>query len=303
MTRRDALRTLCAGVFVLPAVANAVAAAAPIAPAAAPIAITLAQWSLHRTIFGGELDPLDFPRAARAEGISGIEFVNQFYQRYRPGTDWIAALRRQADAEGVRCHLIMCDGEGELGDPDAGGRRRAVEQHRPWIEIARELGCHSIRVNAMSAGTPDEQLGHLVEGLGALADHAAEQGLRVVVENHGAQSSDGVWLARVLRAAGRANLGALPDFGNFRMNARQWADRYAGVTALAPLAFAMSAKSFDFDAAGNETTIDYPRMMAIARAANYAGAIGIEYEGRRLSERDGIARTRKLLERLGCRSG
>ncbi len=297
LTRRTALRILLASAAV-----SSLASSSASAASAEPLAITLAQWSLHRTIFSGELDPLDFPRAARAAGIGGIEFVNQFYQRYRPSTEWIGALRRQADAEGVRCHLIMCDGEGELGDPDPKARRDAVEAHRAWIDIARELGCHSIRVNAMSRGTPEEQIGHLVDGLGALADRAAGQGLRVVVENHGAQSSDGVWLAKVLRTTGRANLGALPDFGNFRMSETKWADRYAGVAALTPLAFAMSAKSFDFDRDGNETTIDYPRMMQIVRAGGYTGAIGIEYEGRRLAESDGILRTKRLLERLGCRS-
>jgi L-ribulose-5-phosphate 3-epimerase len=309
LSRRDALRHVVAAAAAI-GLAGPLEAAATAAPANQ---ITLAQWSLHRAIFAGELDPLDFPRAARAHGIGGIEFVNQFYQRYRSShqpasapssgaTSWITALRRQADAEGVRCHLIMCDGEGELGNPDANARRSAVESHRHWLDIAKELGCHAIRVNAFSNGSPDEQRGPLADGLGSLADRAAELGLQVVVENHGAQSSDGVWLAEVLRATRRPNLGALPDFGNFRKTSTDWADRYAGVEALAPIAFAMSAKSFDFDPAGNETTIDYPRMMSILRTAGYAGPIGIEYEGRRLSEADGIARTKRLLERLGCRS-
>lgn len=264
--------------------------------------ITLAQWSLNRALFNGDLDPLDFPRAARRYGIAGVEYVNQFYQSMPRGGSWVGELRRRAEGEGVRSHLIMCDGEGDLGDPSPAARTAAVDRHRRWLDAAKELGCHSIRVNARSSGSPTEQHAYLVEGLGALCDLASPLGLNLLVENHGAQSSDGEWLADVLRGVQRPNMGSLPDFGNFRKTATEWADRYRGVQALAPLARAMSAKSYDFDRAGNETTIDYPRMLSIARAAGYRGALGIEYEGKRLSEEQGILATKRLLERLGCRA-
>lgn len=263
-------------------------------------AITLAQWSLHRTIFAGDLDPLDFPLAARRLGLDGVEYVNQFYWSAREG--WASELRRRCEGEGVRSHLIMCDGLGELGHPEASARRETVERHRPWLDAAKELGCHSIRVNAASSGPRASQKEFLVDGLGRLCDLAATLGLAVLVENHGGESSDGEWLAEVLRAVGRPTMGSLPDFGNFRKTATEWADRYRGIEALLPLARALSAKSFDFDPQGNETTIDYPRMLGLAKAAGYTGAIGIEYEGKRLSEEQGIRATKRLLERFGCRS-
>ncbi|MBL9119324.1 MAG: sugar phosphate isomerase/epimerase [Phycisphaerae bacterium] len=261
-------------------------------------AITLAQWSLHRAIFNGDLDPLDFPSAARSLGVSGVEYVNQFYQSMPANGKWVTELSKRCSAEGIRSHLIMCDGEGDLGDPNSEERRRSVDRHKRWLDAAKALGCHSIRVNARSSGTPDEQRKLLVDGLRALCELAAPLGLSVLVENHGAQSSDGVWLARVLTEVAHPGMGSLPDFGNFRRSEREWSDRYAGVRALAPLARAMSAKSYDFDTDGNETTIDYALMIAIARDANYKGAIGIEYEGRRLSEEQGILATKRLLERL-----
>ncbi|MBL9147619.1 MAG: sugar phosphate isomerase/epimerase [Phycisphaerae bacterium] len=268
-------------------------------PATAPWRISLAQWSLHRALFEGTLDPLDFPKAARGYGIGGAEYVNAFY-RDLAGDAWIAELRRRAEGEGVQSLLIMCDGEGMLGAPDAAERAEAVRRHERWLHVAAALGCHSIRVNAQSAGSPSEQERLLADGLAALADRAKPLNLNVIVENHGGQSSDGVWLANTLRAAQRPNVGALPDFGNFRRSERDWCDRYAGVAALMPLARAVSAKSYDFAPDGMETTIDYPRMLGIVKDAGYQGWIGIEYEGRRLGEADGIRATRRLLESLGC---
>ncbi len=302
ITRRDAIARLA---YSTAAAAAALATAGLAAGAAADdvvYPITLAQWSLNRALFNGDLNPLDFPREARRFGIAGVEYVNQFYQSMPRTGSWVGELRRRAEGEGIRSHLIMCDGEGDLGDPNPDARKSAVERHRRWLDAAKELGCHSIRVNARSSGSPTEQRDRLVDGLGSLCDLAAPLGLNVLVENHGAQSSDGEWLAGVLRGVQRPNMGSLPDFGNFRKTPKEWADRYRGVQALAPLARAMSAKSYDFDRAGNETTIDFRRMLSIARAAGYRGALGIEYEGKRLSEEQGILATKRLLERLGCRA-
>ena len=100
------------------------------------------------------------------------------------------------------------------------------------------------------------------------------------------------------------NCGTLPDFGNFCMsgsprgNCAQWYDKYLGVEELMPYAHAVSAKSYDFDSSGNETTIDYKRMMDIVKKAGYEGYVGIEYEGNRMSEDEGIIATKKLLEKL-----
>jgi L-ribulose-5-phosphate 3-epimerase len=271
-----------------------------------PLRISLAQWSLHRALFEGELDPLDFAKAARSYGIGGVEYVNAFYKDGNgdpEGDAVVAELRRRAEGEGVKSLLIMCDGEGMLGAPDEGARADAVRRHVRWLDVAAALGCHSIRVNAQSSGPPSEQERLLADGLAALADRAKPLNLNVIVENHGGQSSDGVWLANTLRAAGRPNVGALPDFGNFRRSERDWCDRYAGVAALMPLARAVSAKSYDFAPSGQETTIDYPRMLGIVRDSGYQGWIGIEYEGRRLGESDGIRATKRLLESLGCAAG
>jgi sugar phosphate isomerase/epimerase len=58
---------------------------------------------------------------------------------------------------------------------------------------------------------------------------------------------------------------------------------------------AVSAKSYDFDENGNETTIDYTKMLQIVKDAGYTGFVGVEYEGSRLDETSGIKATRDLL--------
>jgi len=192
----------------------------------------------------------------------------------------------------------MIDGEGRLGDPDAKKRSQAIENHRRWIEAAGFLGCHSIRVNAASSGSYDEQQKLAVDGLRRLADVAFEQGMNVIVENHGGLSSNGKWLAGVIKQVNRRNCGTLPDFGNFNLGGGKLYDRYKGVAELMPYALAVSAKSHDFDEQGNEIHTDYRRMMRIVLDAGYRGHVGIEYEGGKLSEPEGIRATKRLLEKV-----
>ncbi|MDX1673694.1 MAG: sugar phosphate isomerase/epimerase family protein [Longimicrobiales bacterium] len=263
--------------------------------------ISLAQWSLHRTLFAGELDTLDFPAAARDRyGLDAVEYVNQFFTDRARDQAWLARLRRAAGDAGVRSLLIMVDGEGALGDPDAAARERAVENHRKWLDAASSLGCHSIRVNARSAGSREEQARLAADGLRRLCEIAEPHELNVLVENHGGLSSDGGWLAGVIERTDHPLAGTLPDFGNFRISEEpeEWYDRYRGVRELMPYADAVSAKSHAFSEQGRETATDYTRMMRIVLDAGYRGYVGIEYEGDGLSEHDGILATRDLLRRV-----
>lgn len=259
--------------------------------------ISLAQWSLHRTLRAGELDPLDLPVFARERfGLDAVEYVNTFFADRARDHMYLDELRRRAHGSGVRSLLIMVDGEGRLGDPDPDARTRAVERHHSWVDAAARLGCHSIRVNAASEGTREQAAARAADGLARLAEYAAVAGLNVIVENHGGLSSDGAWLAGVIRQVDHPRCGTLPDFGNFTLTDGSRYDAYRGVAELMPFARAVSAKSYDFDELGNETTIDYRRMMRIVVDAGYDGYVGIEYEGGRLSEVEGIEATRDLLE-------
>lgn len=261
--------------------------------------ISLAEWSLHLTLFAGELDNLDFPATAKQDfGIDAVEYVNQFFKDKAEDQSYLSELKRRADDNGVQNVLIMCDGEGNLGDPDGQARTQAVENHYRWVEAAKYLGCHSIRVNARSQGSPEEQRELAVDGLRRLTEFAAEREINVIVENHGGISSNGEWLASVMTAVDHPRCGTLPDFGNFRIAEGETYDRYKGVAELMPFAKGVSAKANAFDENGNEPNTDYVRMMRIVLDAGYRGYVGIEYEGRELSEPDGIRATKRLLEKV-----
>jgi sugar phosphate isomerase/epimerase len=272
--------------------------------------ISLAQWSLHKALFAKELDHLDFPATAKNEfGISAVEYVNQFFKDKAKDEKYLAELKKRCDDNGVTSVLIMIDGEGEMANTDSKKRTEAVENHYKWVDAAKFLGCHSIRVNCFGVGTEEEVAKAGTDGLRKLSEYAAKSNIGVIVENHGGYSSKGVWLANVIKNVGLPNCGTLPDFGNFcirREKGDQWQspcveeyDRYKGVEEMMPYAKGVSAKSKEFDEQGNCMETDYAKMLPIVKAAGYTGHIGIEYEGSKLSEPEGIRATKALLERVG----
>jgi sugar phosphate isomerase/epimerase len=272
-----------------------------VARASAPplFKVSLAQWSLHRELEARTLDHLEFAKLARTVyNLDAVEYVNSFFKDKATDARYLAEMNRRAADHHVYQHLIMCDGEGRLGDPDAAKRTLAVENHYKWVAAAKTLGCATIRVNAASEGTVEEQMKLAADGLRRLCEFADPYGINVIVENHGDLSSHGDWLAGVMRRVSHPRCGTLPDFGNFYEY-----DRYQGVTDLMPFAKAVSAKTHDFDDRGNETTKDYRRLMKIVLAAGYHSWVGIEYEGERLPEREGIAASLRLLRGLQAEFG
>lgn len=290
--------------------------------------ISLAQWSLHRSFFGetrnlpyeefkrlqssgspdffkGELDPINFPVIAKKEfGIEAVEYVNQFFFTRAEDTAYLNELKTRCDSEGVKSLLIMCDGEGNLGDTDDAARIKAVENHYKWVNAAKYLGCHSIRVNAAGNGAAEEVKQAAIDGLGRLTEYGVKEHINIIVENHGGYSSNGQWLADVMKGVNNERCGTLPDFGNFCIEQSPDGcineyDRYKGVKELMPYAKGVSAKTHEFDAAGNEVRTDYPKMLKIVKDAGFKGYIGVEYEGDGVSEFEGIKLTKALLERVG----
>ncbi|APZ94577.1 sugar phosphate isomerase/epimerase family protein [Fuerstiella marisgermanici] len=270
--------------------------------------ISLAQWSLHRAIKGGKLDNLDFAATTKKEfGIEGVEYVNQFFKDKANDKKYLAEMNKRAADNGVTQLLIMIDGEGQLGDASLTKRAKAVENHYKWVEAAKELGCHSIRVNAGSSGSREEQIHRAADGLRALSEFGDKHGINVIVENHGGLSSDGDWLSTVIKKVDHKRCGTLPDFGNFGINRDkgEWFDRYRGTELLMPYAKAVSAKTYDFEESRPFVTIDsrwqketdYKKMMKIVADSGYTGWVGIEYEGGKLDEFAGIKASKKLLER------
>jgi len=271
--------------------------------------LSLAQWSLHKAIIDDRtLDPMDFAEKAKELGFEGIEYVSQLYSYHieKMGMQAVLdTLKNKSERSGMENLLIMIDGEGDLASPDETVRDEAVEKHKKWVDAAEFLGCHSIRVNLFGTRNNEEWVKASTDGLIKLSAYAATRNVNVLVENHGYLSSNADLLKKVMMEVEMANCGTLPDFGNFclaREGGERWGakcvkeyDKYIGVKKLMQWAKAVSAKSYDFDDAGNETTIDYKKMLQIVKDADYAGYIGVEYEGSRLSEEEGIIATRDLL--------
>ena len=275
--------------------------------------LSLAQWSMHKMIREDGVDPYSFAQKAKEWGFSGLEYVSQLYAAELEAAGYsqeamdsfVQKSNEEARKHGLTNVLIMVDREGNLSTSDVPERQQAVENHHKWVDAAAAMGCHAIRVNLSGSDDPEVWIANSVEGLTSLATYAKEQGINVVVENHGGLSSNAALLAQVMDKVGMDNCGTLPDFGNFCIRRNDPADYskgcaeeydfYQGVEELMPYAKAVSAKSNNFDAAGNETEIDYAKMLEIVKNAGYTGFIGVEYEGNELSEEAGIIATKNLL--------
>jgi sugar phosphate isomerase/epimerase len=261
-------------------------------PADRPL-ISLQVWSLHRAFFSGELDQLGMLRLCPELGLPGFEMYNTFFPS--PQYVYLRGLRAEAEQLGVRLLLILCDMEGALGAADRRERLQAAVNHRKWVDAAAVLGCQSIRCQVQGDGSdPAAMRERSAESLRSLLDYARGSGVRILVENHGGLSSDPDWLVSLIKLVNDPQLGTQPDFGNFPKGT----DWYKAVEKMMPYAGAVSAKCYDFDPDGNETTIDFARMMKIVRAAGYSGYVGIEYDGSRMPEREAIMAAKGLLERV-----
>lgn len=271
--------------------------------------ISLAQWSLHRAFEQGKLNAEDFAAIAKNDyGITAVEYVNGFYRDKGDNETFWKKMRSKADSLGVKSLLIMVDDEGDLGNPDSVGRKTAVDNHFKWVRAANILGCHSIRINAFGEGTQEEVKLAMITSLKALCTYAQEFNINVIIENHGLYSSDGQWVASIMQQVNMPNCGTLPDFGNW-CTSHKWGsteagkectaqyDRYQGVADFLPYAKGVSAKSYSFTEAGEESIMDYARFLKIVKDSNFDGFIGIEFEGANTAEPDGIRATKALLEK------
>jgi sugar phosphate isomerase/epimerase len=276
--------------------------------------MSLAQWSFHRALgFNDDkkvtLEHLDFAKKARDMGFEGVEYVTHFFKDKAEDEKYLAEMKKRAADNGVQSLLIMIDGEGDLAIKDDAERTKGIENHFKWVEAAHFLGCHSIRVNVFGDGKPAEMAANAKDSLTRLSEYAAKENINVLVENHGGMSSNADWMANIMKEVNMKNCGMLPDFGNFcleREGGERWGakcikeyDKYKGVELFMPYAKAVSAKSYNFDESGEETVIDYKRMLKIVKDGGYTGFIGVEYEGDVHSEEDGVKLTKALLEKAG----
>ena len=296
LNRRSFLKKSAVGTLALSAIDAETNLTKAFAQGAGPkkkFKISLAAWSLHRT-FKKSWFNLDLPRICREEfGIDGLEFVNTFFGL--PLYSYLKDLKKRAADYGVHLVLIMVDNEGNLSHQDKAERMQAVVNHRKWVDIADFLGCHAIRCNfgRSKVGTPQEIVSRSAESIRALVEYADQAGINVLVENHGGISSIPKHVISLVKQVDHPRFGTLPDFGNFPDEI----DKYEAIKALMPYAKAVSAKCYDFEPDGTHKAFDLDRMIEIVLAAGYHGYVGIEFEGKRQSQHDGVLACKALLQR------
>ena len=279
--------------------------------------LSLAQWSLHKAIRGGEMSPYLFAEKSKDLGFTGLEYVNQLYDDVMKSEDKSSSIKnfilknnQLASDNGMDNVLIMIDEEGDLAGEDEEKRLKSIDNHKFWIDTAAEMNCTSVRLNLYGSKDIETWKALSIDSLSKLGEHAKGTGLNVIVENHGRITSNIPELMNAINGVNMDNVGTLPDFGNFCMADEGYGsvfdgtcetvyDFYKGVEEMMPKAFAVSAKSNDFDGNGDEKTIDYMKMLKIVKSFGYTGYIGVEYEGKRLSEVEGIKATRDLLIKVG----
>jgi sugar phosphate isomerase/epimerase len=271
--------------------------------------ISLAEWSLHKALFSGAMTNLDFPEVAKKQyGFEAVEYVNQFFKDKATDNTYLNQLKQRCDDNGVKSVLIMIDQEGPLADKDDTLREQAVENHYKWVEASKYLGGHAIRVNLHGDSNAEEWYRGAVKSLIKLTAFAEKMDMTILAENHGTFSSDASMMVKVMKEVNNKRCRTMVDFANFCVRREkgdlwespciQWYDKYKGVEELLPYAKGVSAKTFDFDSNGNESNSDFTRMLKLVKASGYKGYIGVEYEGDRLSEPDGIRASKGLLERI-----
>jgi sugar phosphate isomerase/epimerase len=281
--------------------------------------MSLAQWSFNKSFRSGGVSPYEFARLASELGFEGLEYVNQLYPDVMDSEDKSAAIAAFVEKNNVLAAqyklqnvLIMIDSEGDLASSDENTRSEAIANHKLWIDAANQMGCSAVRLNLFGESDPEKWVANSILSLTDLADYAADKNINVIVENHGRLSSNVPVLMKVINGTGKSNCGTLPDFGNFCIaeegygslfdgSCKEFYDPYKGVSEMIVKAFGVSAKSYDFDEVGNETTLDYNRLIKIVKDAGYKGFVGVEYEGSRLSEEEGIIATKTLLEKIGAK--
>lgn len=278
------------------------------------IKYSLAQWSFHVPIQKGLMDPMDFAERSKALGFDMIEYVDQLYTldstlTYQEGVMKLAmAWKEKNDEFEVAPGLIMIDRAGELADPDEEKRKEAIIMHKYWIDAAAAIGSPAIRVNLFGLTKVEAWHNACVASLKELGAYAAEKNILILPENHAQLSCDADLMVAVIKEVNMPSVGVLPDFGNFcveREGGSRWGpapcvkeyDRYEGIRKLMEVSRGfVSAKSQNFDENGDETKINYYKMMQILKDAKFSGYIGVEYENDDFEDpSEGIMATKNLV--------
>ena len=293
--------------------------------------IGLQMYSFAPLIMQGKFDLLGFPDLVKnTYGINGAEYWSIPFMGRENDRDFLNDLKRRSDDNGVDNLIILVDdidiktmqSGPSLASSNKNDRDTAIDYHKKWVDVAKNIGCHSIRINLRSEEENDQKiLENSSESISKLIEFSKQDIISIVIENHGGITGDADWLVSLMKNVDSKHLGTLPDFGTYNFcikrgnlnfqslseNCEDQYDKYLGVKKLMPYAKGVSAKSHEFDKDGEELSTNYSRMIKIISESNYKGYITIEYEGAMkgmfggegtyLSPHEGILATKKLINK------
>ncbi|WP_299529538.1 TIM barrel protein [Ulvibacterium sp.] len=269
--------------------------------------LSLAPWSLMRKPAGNPdaqgIQLMDYPMVARELGFKAIEQDNLHFPGELPNQGLLTKMKKRADEAGVIHTLLLCGALGDIADTNKNKRRKAIKKYQTWLEAAKFLGCYQMRIVCADRITISrtEKLKYAVEGVSSMAEYAEKHNMELLIENHNGYSSDPDWLLELIKTVGMKNCGILGDFTEWRMEhepLKMYPDPYKGYKILAPHIKSVGAKSVDFDEAGNETNVDYFKMLQILADFEYKGYVAVEYFGEALPRKKGITMTKHLIEKF-----
>jgi sugar phosphate isomerase/epimerase len=296
------------------------------------IKISLQCFSFAGKLLNGKMDILDFPKQVRENfNLSAAEYWNVPLMQKRKDPKFIQELNKRTADYGLENTIMLVDlfdvetrVSKSICDLNPKKRLEAIEEHKEWLEVAKSIGCNSIRVNLWSEGmTATEVKDISEESLNALLEYSSSLDLSIVIENHGGFTSDASWLVDLIRRINHPNLGTLPDFGSlnfclekassndkgvFNTECVKYYDKYKGVEEMLPFAKGISAKATHFDSNGEELSTDFKKMLDLIKLSSFKGYIAIEYEGSImemygknpsdfLPSNEGIVATKDLIEK------
>ncbi len=271
--------------------------------------LSICSFSFHRLLAAGKQDIFRYITDCKAVGctqldpwnahLAGVESAEQvkaagsdpLHAQLPPRDDaYLRDVRAAADAVGLPFGLIAVDGA-HIYEPDPAARQANRLLAYRWLEIAHTLGANQVRIDAGGpAEMPDDIFAIIVDGYTDLVARGKEKGLEILIENHWGPSPIPDNVVKILDAV--PGLGLLFDSNNWApgLQERGWelCARYARATHI---------KTFEFDADGNEPTVDIPRVIRLLVEAGYQGAWGIESCPRDGDEYAGVDKTIALIQR------
>ncbi|MEI6232404.1 MAG: sugar phosphate isomerase/epimerase family protein [Planctomycetota bacterium] len=245
--------------------------------------------------FNGEPPPVVhcLERAA-AMGFDGLELLEKQMLKEMASNEagFLRKLKRQALTLGMPLYAMST--HQDFVDPSAKERDDNVKITTTSLERAYQLGIPVIRVNTgrwnrvdfdtlmkqrgveapLDGHTDEEGFGWVIEAFQKLIPEAEKRGVVMALENHWGLGLTPQGVLRIVKAINSPWLGVTLDTGNFLE------DPYDRLAMLAPHTTYMQAKTYPGGGKWYTLDLDYPRIVAIMRKANYTGWVSLEMEGK-----------------------